>query len=58
MPRARRDEDEQEQGFRIGAVSRLTGLTADTIRAWEKRHQAVEPFRSEGGTRLYRESDV
>jgi len=58
MPRARRDEDEQEQGFRIGAVSRLTGLTADTIRAWEKRHQAVAPFRSEGGTRLYRESDV
>lgn len=58
MPAVRRGQEDQEQGYRIGAVSRLTGLTADTIRAWEKRHNAVEPIRSEGGTRLYRESDV
>lgn len=58
MPAARRGGTDQEQGYRIGAVSRLTGLTADTIRAWERRHHAVEPIRSEGGTRLYREEDV
>jgi DNA-binding transcriptional MerR regulator len=58
MPAARGADDDQGQGYRIGAVSRLTGLTADTIRAWERRHDAVAPVRSEGGTRLYSESDV
>jgi DNA-binding transcriptional MerR regulator len=45
-------------GFRIGTVSRLTGLHPHTIRAWERRHDAVRPTRSEGGTRLYSEDDV
>lgn len=58
MSAARRGDKGEEQGYRIGTVSRLTGLTADTIRAWERRHHAVDPIRSEGGTRLYREADV
>ena len=58
MPAGRGKDGDQGQGYRIGAVSRLTGLTADTIRAWERRHHAVRPVRSEGGTRLYSESDV
>jgi DNA-binding transcriptional MerR regulator len=46
------------RGFRIGTVARLTGLHPHTIRAWERRHDAVRPTRSEGGTRLYGEDDV
>ena len=34
-------------------VSRLTGLTADTIRVWERRYGAVAPERTEGNKRRY-----
>ncbi len=44
--------------YRIGTVAQLTGLSADAIRAWERRYQTVAPVRTEGGTRLYSESDV
>jgi methanogenic corrinoid protein MtbC1 len=37
---------------------RRTGLSADVIRAWERRYGAVSPQRSEGGQRLYSERDV
>lgn len=42
----------------LGVVSRLTGLSAHVLRAWERRHGAVRPLRSAGGTRRYRASDV
>lgn len=42
----------------IGAVETRTGLSAHTIRAWEKRYGAVEPGRSEGGHRLYSDEQV
>ena len=42
----------------IGAVARRTGLSPDVLRVWERRHHAVEPFRTAGGTRLYSESQV
>ena len=45
-------------GISILAVSRLTRLTADTIRAWEKRYSAVRPARGAGGQRLFSEEDV
>lgn len=44
--------------YALGVVSRLTGLSADVIRAWERRYAAVEPERSAGGTRRYSEADV
>jgi DNA-binding transcriptional MerR regulator len=44
--------------YRIGAVSQLTGVSPDTIRAWERRYRTVKPVRSEGGSRLYSEHDV
>jgi len=53
--------EEQEQGrgkYRIGTVAQLTGLTADTIRMWERRYATVSPLRSEGGTRLYGDEEV
>ena len=43
--------------YPIRAVSRLTGLGIDTLRAWERRYQAVEPVRDDRG-RMYTESDV
>lgn len=43
--------------YPIRAVSKLTGLTADTLRAWERRYQAVTPQRDDRG-RLYTEGDV
>jgi DNA-binding transcriptional MerR regulator len=45
-------------GLSILAVSRLTHLTADTIRAWEKRYSAVRPARGRGGQRLFSDEDV
>jgi len=37
---------------------RRTGLSADVIRAWERRYGAVSPTRSNGRQRLYSEDDV
>ena len=44
--------------YRIGAVSRLTGVPADTLRVWERRYTVVTPVRSDTGTRLYGPEDV
>ena len=44
--------------YRIGAVSRLTGIPADTLRIWERRYQLVDPERTEKGGRLYSQEDV
>lgn len=42
----------------IRVIAQRTGLTAATIRAWERRYQAVQPTRSEGGQRLYSDHDL
>lgn len=34
------------------------GLTADLLRAWEKRYHVVTPVRTKGGHRLYSDEDV
>jgi transposase-like protein len=44
--------------YRIGAVARLTGVSADTLRVWERRYGAVSPQRSAHGGRLYSPDDV
>jgi DNA-binding transcriptional MerR regulator len=44
--------------YRIGVVSRLTGLSTDVVRVWERRYQAIKPPRSEGGSRLYSDAEV
>lgn len=44
--------------YRIGTVAQLTGLTADTIRMWERRYATVSPVRTDGGTRLYGDEEV
>lgn len=49
---------EHEARHPIGVVARLTGLTADALRVWERRYRAVEPERTEGGHRLYTDAQV
>lgn len=44
--------------YPMRAVVHMTGLTADTIRVWERRYKAVVPDRTEGKTRVYSEEDV
>ena len=39
-------------------VTRRTGLSADLLRAWERRHEVVKPSRSEGGHRLFSDEDI
>jgi DNA-binding transcriptional MerR regulator len=39
-------------------VMRRTGLSADLLRVWEKRHGVVQPTRSPSGRRLYSDADV
>lgn len=39
-------------------VTRLTGLSADTVRVWERRHRAIVPARTEGNARRYSEAEV
>ncbi len=43
--------------YPIRAVSRLTGISVDTLRAWERRYDAVTPARNDRG-RLYTDADV
>ncbi len=44
--------------YRIGAVARLTGVSAHALRAWERRYAVVTPARTPAGERLYGEEDV
>jgi len=43
--------------YPIRAVSRLTGIGIDTLRAWERRHGAVTPTRDDRG-RMYTDADI
>ena len=43
--------------YPILAVSKLTGIAIDTLRAWERRHGAVTPVRDKRG-RMYSDADV
>lgn len=44
--------------YNLKAVLMETGLTADVLRAWERRYQLPRPQRSAGGHRLYSEYDI
>ena len=45
-------------GHRIGEVARLTGLSVDTLRVWERRYGFPSPNRARSGVRLFAEDDV
>ncbi len=44
--------------YPIRTVSRLTGVPAVTLRAWERRHGILHPTRTDKGHRLYSEAEV
>ena len=46
------------QLFPIRTVSRLTGVNAITLRAWERRHGLIAPQRSASGQRLYSRENI
>jgi DNA-binding transcriptional MerR regulator len=48
---------ETAASYPIRAVSRLTGIGIDTLRAWERRYGAVAPVRDERG-RMYSDADI
>lgn len=45
-------------GYRIKTVARLTGVPRNTLLAWERRYNLVEPDRADNGYREYTEADV
>lgn len=50
--------DSGHDALPLRTVSRLTGLSADVIRAWERRYGVVSPTRGPRGARLYSADDV
>jgi DNA-binding transcriptional MerR regulator/methylmalonyl-CoA mutase cobalamin-binding subunit len=43
--------------LRIGELARRSGVSADLLRAWERRYALLEPTRTAGGYRLYSAQD-
>lgn len=44
--------------YSLATVARLTGLTPDLIRVWERRYGVVNPVRGPRGARLYGSADI
>jgi DNA-binding transcriptional MerR regulator len=44
--------------YNIQMAAKISGLSAHTIRAWEKRYQAIVPDRSDTGRRQYSDANV
>ena len=44
--------------LRIGELSRRTGVSPDSIRAWERRYDLLRPTRTAGNFRLYSAHDI
>lgn len=52
------EEHPADSVYSIGAVARMLGVTAQTLRAWEDRYQQIVPARSAGGQRLFSRDQV
>ncbi len=44
--------------YRIGVVSRITGISQHALRVWERRYGTFGPSRSEAGGRLYTDEEI
>jgi DNA-binding transcriptional MerR regulator/methylmalonyl-CoA mutase cobalamin-binding subunit len=49
---------DSEAVYPVRIVLRRTGLSAELLRAWERRYGVVAPARTAGGQRLYSETEV
>jgi DNA-binding transcriptional MerR regulator len=58
MPLPEVEFGNDEPLYNIGAVSRMTGITMATLRAWERRYDFPASRRTSGGHRLYSERDI
>ena len=47
-----------DEGYSIRVASRLTGISAHTLRMWERRYGFPVPERTSGGARRYSGEDV
>jgi len=47
-----------ELTYPLRTAARLTGLSPELLRAWERRYGVIEPLRTPGGSRRYRASDL
>lgn len=52
------DEFPDEPKYTIKTVYAQTGIRPVTLRAWERRHEILTPYRSENRYRLYSDRDV
>ncbi len=50
--------NESTKKFNIQIAAQMSGLSTHTIRAWEKRYQALTPVRNENGRRLYTSQEI
>ena len=51
--------DERDVGrYRIQAVAEMTGVSAATLRAWERRYGIPSPSRTASAYRLYSDRDI
>ena len=48
----------QEGKYNIKAVSKMLGIQAGTLRAWERRYNMIAPIRNESGHRLYTDEHI
>jgi len=46
------------QGYSIRVASRLTGVSSDTLRMWERRYGFPKPVRNESQVRVYTDADI
>jgi DNA-binding transcriptional MerR regulator len=58
LPEAPAANSSQDQLYNIGVVTRMTGISMATLRAWERRYDFPESGRTAGGHRLYSERDI
>jgi len=44
--------------YHIGTAARLTGISTDKLRIWERRYNVVAPVRTNSGKRLYADHEI
>jgi MerR family transcriptional regulator, light-induced transcriptional regulator len=49
---------EAAQGYSIRVASRLTGVSSDTLRMWERRYGFPKPVRNGAQVRVYTDADI
>ncbi len=58
LPEAPSPNGSDDPLYNIGVVTRMTGISMATLRAWERRYTFPDTRRTAGGHRLYSERDV